>query len=296
MTTSASPPFTLPFSLLLAPSFAPSLSPRSLTPATHPSSHRRKGRATYFGADAWSIHKGNCGFGDQFPDVYPGVHVLAPSDRSSPFANSCGKCFEVKCRQEPYTDGYGRVFDNANQCHNTTQSLVARVVDACPCDYPSNAYSNKRWCCQDDGAGDMHADLSVWAFEKLGRKGPGSMALEFREVPCNYLPDHPAVVPEYESETAKDIPPKSARRPHEYTFVRGRGDWLGKTQGSVNRVTEEDEAWGPIVDGSEVYRDGKYNLSFQGPFYFLYEHAVALLGESFFNKASGAGNAPAPEE
>lgn len=230
---------------LLAPSFPFSLSPRSLTPATHPSSHRRKGRATYFGADAWSIHKGNCGFGDQFPDVYPGVHVLAPSDRSSLFANSCGKCFEVKCRQEPYTDGYGGVFDNANQCHNTTQSLVARVVDACPCDYPGNAYSNKRWCCQDDGAGDMHADLSVWAFEKLGRKGPGSMALEFREVPCNYLPDHPAVVPEYESETAKDIPPKSARRPHEYTFVRGRDDWLGKTQGSVNRVTEEDEAWAP---------------------------------------------------
>ena len=247
---------------LLAPSFPFSLSPRSLTPATHPSSHRRKGRATYFGADAWSIHKGNCGFGDQFPDVYPGVHVLAPSDRSSLFANSCGKCFEVKCRQEPYTDGYGGVFDNANQCHNTTQSLVARVVDACPCDYPGNAYSNKRWCCQDDGAGDMHADLSVWAFEKLGRKGPGSMALEFREVPCNYLPDHPAVVPEYESETAMDIPPKSARRPHEYTFVRGRDDWLGKTQGSVNRVTEEDEAWAPIVDGNEVYRDGTYNLSF----------------------------------
>lgn len=247
---------------LLAPSFPFSLSPRSLTPATHPSSHRRKGRATYFGADAWSIHKGSCGFGDQFPDVYPGVHVLAPSDRSSLFANSCGKCFEVKCRQEPYTDGYGGVFDNANQCHNTTQSLVARVVDACPCDYPGNAYSNKRWCCQDAGAGDMHMDLSVWAFEKLGRKGPGSMALEFREVPCNYLPDHPAVVPEYESETAKDIPPKSARRPHEYTFVRGRGDWLGKTQGSVNRVTEEDEAWAPIVDGSEVYRDGTYNLSF----------------------------------
>lgn len=64
----------------------------------------------------------------------------------------------------------------------------------------------------------------------------------------------------------------------------------------MNRVTEEDEAWAPIVDGSEVYRDGTYNLSFQGPFYFLYEHAVALLGESFFNKASGAGNAPAPEE
>lgn len=142
----------------------------------------RDGRATYFGADAWSIHKGSCGLGYQHEGVYPGFHVLAPSDQSSPFAGSCGKCFEVKCRQEPYTDGYGNTFDNQDQCHNTTESLVVRAVDTCPCDYPSNAYSNRRWCCQDEGAGGMHADLSVWAFEKLGRKGPGSMAMSYREV------------------------------------------------------------------------------------------------------------------
>lgn len=39
-----------------------------------------------------------------------------------------------------------------------------QVVDSCPCNYPTNAYSNRRWCC-----GDMyHLDLSTWAFEKVG--------------------------------------------------------------------------------------------------------------------------------
>jgi hypothetical protein len=250
----------------------------------HPPPPCRNGRATYFGTDAWSIHKGNCGLGDQFEDVYPGFHVLAPSDQSSPFAGSCGKCFELKCRQEPYTDGYDNWFDNSNQCHNTSESLVARVVDACPCDYPGNAYSNKRWCCQDKGAGDMHADISVWAFEKLGRKGPGSMALSFREVPCNYLPENPAYVRDYEGETWKDYPPKSARRPHEWTFISGRNDWLGKTQGSVHRVSDPESAWAPIVDGSHLYRDGTYNLSYKGPFEYLTERVVELFGETFFDK------------
>lgn len=48
---------------------------------------------------------------------------------------------------------------------------VPQVTDTCPCNYPSNAYSNRRWCC-----GDMyHLDLSTYAFEKVsnraGRRG-----------------------------------------------------------------------------------------------------------------------------
>jgi hypothetical protein len=42
-------------------------------------------------------------------------------------------------------------------------SVVIKVTDTCPCNYPNNWYSNKRWCC-----GDMpHFDLSVWAFERV---------------------------------------------------------------------------------------------------------------------------------
>ena len=223
--------------------------------------------------------------------------MLAPSDLSSEFGDSCGKCFEIKCRQEPYTDAYGNYFDNVDQCHNTTQSLVARVVDACPCDYPGNRYSNKRWCCQDSGAGEMHADLSVWAFERLGRKGPGSMALSYREVPCNYMPDYPAIRPAYERETRQDLPKRSDRRPHEWTFVKGRKDDRGKTQGSVNRVANPEDAWAPIVEGSIVYRDGTFNLSYQGPFHYLSQYAFELFGEALFlPDDSPTTAAPVPEE
>lgn len=45
-------------------------------------------------------------------------------------------------------------------------SQVVRIVDVCPCSYPSNAYNNKRWCCGDRD----HFDVSVWAFEVRQRK------------------------------------------------------------------------------------------------------------------------------
>lgn len=46
------------------------------------------------------------------------------------------------------------------------------VTDTCPCHYPNNYASNKRWCC-----GDMpHIDLSVWAYERV-RMAPTSGCL-----------------------------------------------------------------------------------------------------------------------
>ena len=29
------------------------------------------------------------------------------------------------------------------------KSVVVQVTDSCPCDYPSNAASNRQWCCGD---------------------------------------------------------------------------------------------------------------------------------------------------
>lgn len=38
-----------------------------------------------------------------------------------------------------------------------------KITDTCPCNYPGNAASNKRWCC-----GDFpHLDLSQWALDKI---------------------------------------------------------------------------------------------------------------------------------
>lgn len=63
--------------------------------------------------------------------------------------------------------------------------MVIKIVDSCPCEYPDNQYSNKRWCC-----GDMdHFDLSVWAFEKLADRRWGVIGLEYRRVPCDFKPE-----------------------------------------------------------------------------------------------------------
>ena len=47
---------------------------------------------------------------------------------------------------------------------------------ACSAD-PTNAYSNKRWCC-----GDMyHLDLSAYTFEKLADKKWGVIGIKYRQ-------------------------------------------------------------------------------------------------------------------
>ncbi len=72
----------------------------------------------------------------------------------------------------------GNWLDRNHVCHDSSASLVVEITDTCPCYYPSNAYSNKRWCC-----GDMpHLDLSTWAFEKLAEKKWGVIGIEWRRV------------------------------------------------------------------------------------------------------------------
>ena len=66
--------------------------------------------------------------------------------------------------------------------HGNVETHVSRGAHPhqCPCYYPGNYASNKRWCC-----GDMyHLDLSVWAFEKLAQTKWGVIGVEWRDVPC----------------------------------------------------------------------------------------------------------------
>ena len=68
--------------------------------------------------------------------------------------------------------------NRTSACRDPEASVVVTVTDSCPCYYPSNAYSNKRWCC-----GDMpHFDLSAWAFEKLADPKNGVIPLQYRKV------------------------------------------------------------------------------------------------------------------
>ena len=42
--------------------------------------------------------------------------------------------------------GYGSSFDRSNVCFDSGASVVVTITDSCECNYPPNAYSNRRWC------------------------------------------------------------------------------------------------------------------------------------------------------
>lgn len=154
---------------------------------------------------AWSIHRGSCGYSYIGKEEHLGWNVAAIYDVSPSYIGSCGICIEVKCRPGIITDGYGESLnrDIPGVCRDTTTSLVLRVTDTCPCLYPDNAYSNKRWCCGDKN----HLDMSVWAFERLaGDLKWGVIPIEYRGVPCDWKPGKEA--PEISNPTpGEDSPP-----------------------------------------------------------------------------------------
>jgi hypothetical protein len=166
-----------------------------------------EGRATYYGLDGWSIHTGSCGYGYLDEKAGTGWDVAAAADTNPDYKNSCGKCREIKCKPIDFKDGYGQWLHRKDVCHDPDASVVVTIVDTCPCSYPGNWYSNKRWCC-----GDMyHIDVSIWTFEKLTDLKWGVIALSWREVPCWYTPKKAAKHPWGTKQGAERGPP--------------RGDW-----------------------------------------------------------------------
>ncbi|GFR43187.1 hypothetical protein Agub_g4179 [Astrephomene gubernaculifera] len=132
-------------------------------------------RATWF--DVGDMSKANC----HFSWAPTGRNVGAWPDQQSGFSSSCGKCYEVKCRNANIVDGYGQSLQRTNACYDENKSVIITIVDACPCKYPNNAYSNQRWCC-----GDMnHVDISQEAFQQLANLDIGVIGLSYREVDCS---------------------------------------------------------------------------------------------------------------
>lgn len=164
----------------------------------------RLGRATHYSApgDVWTIHDGSCTHKYIWPDVGTGWDAGAMDDQNPEFIGSCGRCYEVRCDPVVFQDGYGASIDRTSVCYDPEASVVITVVDACPCSYPGNYYSNKRWCCGDKD----HFDISVWAFEKLADLKWGVIALQYRPVPCNYQPAKRAPKP---AKVTPGIPPPS---------------------------------------------------------------------------------------
>lgn len=164
----------------------------------------RTGRATFYGGptDPWSIHAGACNYGYLYNDDPLGWNVAAMNDGNPLYEDSCGRCVEVMCDPRWIQDNYGASYDRTAACLNPAYSLVVRVTDDCPCSYPANAYSNKRWCCNDV----EHLDISVWAFEKIAPTKWGVIGLKYRAVPCNNNPAWNA--PNVANATKGSPPPK----------------------------------------------------------------------------------------
>ena len=199
------------------------------------------GRATFFGAskqfeDAFSNGKknafgdflfGSCGYfnkprSKQNIDTsdlqLPLDGVAALADVNPDFPGSCGRCYEIKCKEglligndgKPksiggefkympsingsVTDTAGRTFPGNRaegqgeqyvKCWNKS-SIVVKIVDNCPAVLPQGAWANPNkpepqpWCSSDI----YHFDLSYWAFEKLAHPLYGVMNVAFRPVDC----------------------------------------------------------------------------------------------------------------
>jgi hypothetical protein len=53
------------------------------------------------------------------------------------------------CALHRTQDGYGATLDRNGACFDQEASVVVTITDTCPCHYPGNYHSNKRWCCGD---------------------------------------------------------------------------------------------------------------------------------------------------
>ncbi|WIA29269.1 hypothetical protein OEZ86_011777 [Tetradesmus obliquus] len=165
----------------------------------------KRGRATFYGNEPWywSIHHGSCGHNYQWPDQGTGWDVAAMNDGNPEYRGSCGVCYEIKCESSSVRDGYGENIDRNGVCKDTSKSVIVKITDTCPCNYPNNYFSNKRWCC-----GDMdHFDMSVWAFQKLTDMKWGVIPIQYQRVDCSKQPDNKAYL-NYDQMFPGEFPPK----------------------------------------------------------------------------------------
>lgn len=139
----------------------------------------RVGRSTYFD----TFHHGSCGYGTQYVGKGTGTDIAAIADMHFDYYNSCGRCFEVKCRPAVMYDKRGNKLDRMDACHDPNKIITVTITDTCPCYDPStylNQVNNERWCCGDR----EHLDLSNPAFAKLADHKWGVISTYYRPVDC----------------------------------------------------------------------------------------------------------------
>ncbi len=74
------------------------------------------------------FHNPSAGYLDH--DKATGWDVAAMSDMNWDYANSCGRCLEVRCDPSTFSDYYGESFDRTNVCRDTGASVILQVRGA----------------------------------------------------------------------------------------------------------------------------------------------------------------------
>lgn len=138
-------------------------------------------------AATWFEHPytGSCGYGiydDNQPVLDDAVFAM-PDTFDDYDQGYCGRCYEIKCRPlMVVSDNGGTVqLDRMDACTDSSQSIVVRAVDTCPC------VGNEAWCCTSSSKssyGMPHFDLGVNTFSRLAEKGKGVIGLKWRPAPC----------------------------------------------------------------------------------------------------------------
>ncbi|KAJ9525881.1 hypothetical protein QJQ45_009241 [Haematococcus lacustris] len=129
----------------------------------------QEGRGTWFDVQDGDLRTANCHF--RWDQVRTGKYIGAFSDTNPMFRGSCGKCIELRCQNADFKDGFGQTLNRKNACKDPKRSIFVTIADACPCHYPSNHHSNKRWCCGDSSR--THIDVTQEAFAQLADLGHG---------------------------------------------------------------------------------------------------------------------------
>ncbi|KAL6752293.1 RlpA-like double-psi beta-barrel-protein domain-containing protein-containing protein [Haematococcus lacustris] len=201
------------------------------------------GRSTWFDVQDNDLKTANCHF--RWDQVKTGSYIAAFSDSNPLFAKSCGMCIEVRCQNAVFKDGYGQTMDRNRACKDPSKSIYLTIADACPCNYPNNHHSNKRWCCGDDSS-RQHIDITQSAFAQLADTSVGVIGLQWRTVDCSIVKSGTGV--SYGSSPSTSSPtPSSASSPSSTPSSTPSSNPAATTSQPSGPFWQPRTAWGSAV-------------------------------------------------
>ncbi len=82
-------------------------------------------------------------------DRATGWDIVALADTNWDYANSCGRCVEVRCQPSTFTDGYGESLDRTDGvCRDPDASVIVQVRVRVKREKPCKASSGNRGRCR----------------------------------------------------------------------------------------------------------------------------------------------------